>query len=157
MGNGTPPDPEAATTTTSVSHAPPTLLVGSQQDEASCAMMSALLARGDWLETTPGMESNVQHQLGRAWTHERRAVSLWSVEGPLLGLDDADRRWTDIKDVRRRSPADVIFLSKHVAKSGVPALCVHPIGVPDVSDEHPPRFEMHVLQCILLDKYHHLR
>lgn len=121
---------------------PTTLLVGSQQDEASCAIMSALLARGDWVETTPGVEPSYceEQGTGKAWTHTRcQQVSLWSVEGRLLDLDDVDRRWTEQRGAekenlgKRPCPADVVFLSKHVAKSGVPALCVHPIGVPDVS------------------------
>lgn len=130
---------------------PTTLLIGSQQDAASCAMISALLARGDWLPTPPGQEPGTVDNRGRdeeggkAWTHAKAPhVSMWAVKGRLLDLDDADRRWTELQEFtegavgkgqrrRRRAPTDVVFLSRHVAKSGVPALCVHPIGVPDVS------------------------
>lgn len=129
------------TTTTDIDAAlrPTTLLVGSQQDAASCAIMGALLARGDWVETTPGVEPHEEQSTGKAWTHAQCQVSLWSVEGRLLDLDDVDRRWIEQRGTEKGSPgkrpcpADVVFLSKHVAKSGVPALCVHPIGVPDVS------------------------
>lgn len=123
------------------------------------------------MKTTPGIEPNGE-QNGKAWNHALSRTSLWSVEGSLLGLDDADLRWAsaglglpvgeleqeeqDLPARHRRQgggeggsgdlgpgagracragrafPSDVVFLSKHVAKSGVPALCVHPIGVPDV-------------------------
>lgn len=121
---------------------PTTLLVGSLQDAASCAMIRALLARGDWLETSVGTEASVSTSQGRgkAWVHAKSPVSLWSVESRLLDLDDVDIRWTEQEDSegvhrarRRPRPSDVIFLSKHSAKSGVPALCVHPIGLPNVS------------------------
>ncbi|CAN0091776.1 unnamed protein product, partial [Laminaria digitata] len=71
---------------------PTTLLVGSQQDAASQAMVNALLSRGDWVETTPGVEPNGE-QNGKAWNHALSRTSLWSIEGSLLGLDDADLRW----------------------------------------------------------------
>ena len=49
-------------------------------------------------------------------------------------LDDVDakvRQWLD------EDPTDVIFLSRHTAASGTPALCVHPIGVPvDGSEDY---------------------
>lgn len=119
-----------------------TLLVGSQQDAASRAMISALLARGDWIETAPGVEKDGTRN-GKAYTHQKSPTSLWSVKGGLLDLDDADRRWASasrgLADEQQQSeplilPSDVVFLSRHVAKSGVPALCVHPIGVPNVSE-----------------------
>lgn len=121
-----------------------TLLVGSQQDAASRAMISALLARGDWVETSPGIEKDGTRN-GKAYTHQKSPTSLWLVQGRLLDLDDADRRWASaasgLTDDEQKSepvtlPSDVVFLSKHVAKSGVPALCVHPIGVPNVSGAH---------------------
>lgn len=121
-----------------------TLLVGSQQDAASRAIISALLARGDWVETSPGIEKDGTRN-GKAYTHKKSPTSLWSVKGGLLDLDDADRRWasaasglTDEQQQREplNLPSDVVFLSRHVAKSGVPALCVHPIGVPNVSETY---------------------
>lgn len=119
-----------------------TLLVGSQQDAASRAMIAALLARGDWVETSPGVESDGTRN-GKAYTHTKSPVSLWSVKGGLLDLDDADRRWASAASGSTGGeqpsgpltlPSDVVFLSRHVAKSGLPALCVHPIGVPNVSE-----------------------
>ena len=121
-----------------------TLLVGSQQDAASRAMISALLARGDWVETSPGIEQDGTRD-GKAYTHKKSPTSMWLVQGRLLDLDDADRRWalasSGLTDEQQKSehltlPSDVVFLSKHVAKSGVPALCVHPIGIPNVSEAH---------------------
>lgn len=105
------------------------------------------------METTPGVEPN-GGQKGQAWVHAHARAFLWSVDSSLLDLDDADHRWAAEKSLgdweteppsqgtallggrreRPRSlPTDVVFLSKHLAKSGVPALCVHPIGLPDVS------------------------
>eukprot|EP00752_Nemacystus_decipiens_P001496 g1470.t1 len=104
-------------------------------------MTSALLARGDWVETSPAIEQDGTRD-GRAYTHRKSPTSLWLVQGRLLDLDDADRRWASASsgstDEPQKSesltlPSDVVFLSKHVAKSGVPALCVHPIGVPNPS------------------------
>lgn len=121
-----------------------TLLVGSQQDAASRGIMNALLAREDWLDKSVGTEVGDMAG-GKAWTHARAPVSMWSVAGRLLDLDHVDRRWAQLREEkdgevvlkqqqRRLHPlSDVVFLSRHVAKSGVPSLCVHPIGVPDVS------------------------
>lgn len=127
---------------------PTTLLVGSQQDRASCAMIDALLSRGDWLETNPGIEPSGK-RAGRAWNHARSPTSMWAVEGGLLDLDDVDRRWVDTLEVSRKLPSDVIFLSKHVAKSGVPALCVHPIGVPNVSNSNNGNLLSRVLPTLI--------
>ncbi len=99
------------------------------------------------METAPGIEQDGTRN-GKAYNHRHSPTSLWLVEGPLLDLDDADRRWasaaTDLvaDDERPQSesltlPSDVVFLSRHVAKSGVPALCVHPIGIPNVSPAKP--------------------
>ncbi|CAN0015525.1 unnamed protein product [Ectocarpus fasciculatus] len=113
-----------------------TLLVGSKQDAAGRAMADALLARGSWLETEPGVEPDGTRN-GKAYRHKHSPTSLWLVEGRLLDLDDADRRWASASSGggtdEQHLPSDVVFLSKHVAKSGVPALCVHPIGVPNPS------------------------
>lgn len=122
---------------------PTTLLIGSQQDAASCAILNALLAKGNWLEATAVQETihETNYREGQIWKHATSPVSLWSVQGSLLDLDDADRLWTDQfpsfclenQSWRKERPSDVIFLSKHVARSGTPALCVHPIGLADVS------------------------
>ncbi|CAM9351897.1 unnamed protein product [Discosporangium mesarthrocarpum] len=105
-----------------------TLVVASTFDPASCVMVDALLKLGGWRETNPGGFGN-----GKAWLRSEAPseVALWHVEVPLLELDDPDQRW--IETVPRRSPSDVVFLSKHKAASGRPALCVHPIGLPDPS------------------------
>ncbi|CAM9625098.1 unnamed protein product [Choristocarpus tenellus] len=107
-----------------------TLLVASSKDPASCVMSNTLLKMGHWEEVAPGAQGG-----GQAWVHMkagRRAsgVALWRVDVPLLGLDDPDCRWTEGGESRSK-PMDVLFLSKHVAASGRPALCVHPIGLPD--------------------------
>lgn len=126
---------------------PITLLVASEQDAASRAMVSALLARGDWLETMPGVEPDGTRS-GKAYTHKHSPTSLWSVAGSLLDLDDADRRWISAtregfdeqqQQDQQDQISDVVFLSRHVAKSGVPALCVHPIGVPNVRERENQR------------------
>lgn len=93
------------------------------------------------METAPGIEQDGTRD-GKAYNHRHSPTSLWLVEGPLLDLDDADRRWASaamdvLADELPQSesltlPSDVVFLSRHVAKSGVPALCVHPIGIPNV-------------------------
>lgn len=94
------------------------------------------------METPPGVEKDGTRN-GKAYKHNKSPTSLWSVQGRLLDLDDADRRWASaasgLTDEQQQSesltlPSDVVFLSKHVAKSGVPALCVHPIGVPNVRE-----------------------
>lgn len=101
------------------------------------------------METSPGVEKDGTRN-GKAYRHQTSPTSLWSVKGGLLDLDDADRRWasaarglTDEQQQQQSEPltlpSDVVFLSRHVAKSGVPALCVHPIGVPNVSEAKQPR------------------
>lgn len=123
---------------------PTTLLIGSQQDPASCAIMNAIVARGGWSEVGVEQDSTLGGEGGRVWEHARSPVSLWSITESLLNFDDADRRWMEEDSIRglgnegRRwlgRPSDVIFLSKHVARSGVPALCVHPIGIPNVREQ----------------------
>lgn len=137
-----------------------TLLIGSEKDPASCSIMKALIARGDWCEVRAGQSSasTVEQAAGRAWEHVKSPVSLWSIPGSLLDLDDADRRWSEQDPLggpakkERRWPdniSDVIFLSQHAAQSGAPALRVHPIGLPNVSTtRRNAAHQQHVLRGI---------
>ncbi|CAN0549403.1 unnamed protein product, partial [Ectocarpus sp. 12 AP-2014] len=86
-----PPTPATAATAS-------TLLVGSKQDAAGWAMTEALLARGNWLETEPGVEPDGTRN-GKAYRHKYSPTSLWLVEGRLVDLDDADRRWASASSV----------------------------------------------------------
>ncbi|CAM9826884.1 unnamed protein product [Chrysoparadoxa australica] len=101
-----------------------TLLVTSIADEASCVMREAMLDRGGWeVDTGQGL---------RLYRHERTPTWMIDLDAPMLGADNLDEAF-EAKVLREQGGevSNVIFLSKHAAASGQPALTVHPIGVPN--------------------------
>lgn len=97
----------------------PTLLISIASDVASVNLRSAVLKWPGWQLVSTFDECEV-HALDNAY---------------LMHFVDETKRMTHLDDVdewfaeRFVPPADVVFLSKHTAASGTPALCVHPIGV----------------------------
>jgi D-aminoacyl-tRNA deacylase len=96
-----------------------TLLVTFTEDAASVSMTRALRSlAGPWAEVGP-----------RCWW-QGSSVYLVEVPGSPVHADHLDDRLTALVGTR---PAEVLFLSRHVSAARRPALCLHPIGVPDPS------------------------
>eukprot|EP00898_Chlorokybus_atmophyticus_P008945 jgi/Chlat1/9051/Chrsp94S08312 len=95
-----------------------TLIIATTADVASINPARKLLARGLWNEGAP-VEGNPTWRLA--------STRLWQLSKRTLDEDHLDERW---KDATGESVQEAIFLSRHVASSGTPALTLHPIGVP---------------------------
>ena len=95
------------------------LLVVSAQDIGSTVQGEALLANGNWIES-----ASVQN--GRVWHHSNAPVHLWWRNESHLFSDYLDRTYHDLTDFVIK---EVLFLSRHVAASGMPSLTLHCIGV----------------------------
>jgi len=70
-------------------------------------------------------------------SYEVKNVRLWYLPSRILWEDHLDVRW---KDATGEDVAEVIFPSRHAAKSGKPCLTLHPIGVPHHPLEEEPPF-----------------
>ena len=131
------------------------LLISTRRDEASVNIAKSLLDHKIW-ETIPGLNSPPVEQLIPTVIYEsgvsagndndvilasstRRGdlVYLWLQDSPLLCLNEADRLFSQklisYSPILAENPPmidEIIFLSKHSAKSGVRSLTVHPIGIP---------------------------
>ncbi|MEC8721827.1 MAG: D-aminoacyl-tRNA deacylase, partial [Candidatus Thermoplasmatota archaeon] len=95
------------------------LLVVSDLDVGSTVQGDTLLNRGGWEE-----KDSVDG--GRVWHHSRSSVHLWwRMESHLFSdhLDETYRNSTGFEI------SEVLFLSRHVAASGLPSLTLHAIGV----------------------------
>ncbi|WCJ35803.1 D-aminoacyl-tRNA deacylase [Euphorbia peplus] len=100
-----------------------TLVVATTVDPASIGPASALLAMPGWQPGSPWEED--------AQSFVNRDVRLIKLDNRLVNEDHLDKRWEE----KTGEPVDeVIFLSKHVASSNRPALTIHPIGTPHVSE-----------------------
>ncbi|MEE3030223.1 MAG: hypothetical protein VX331_03325, partial [Candidatus Thermoplasmatota archaeon] len=91
------------------------LLVVSDLDVGSTVQGDALLNRGGWKE----MDSV---DGGRVWHHSSSSVHLWwRAESHLFSdhLDETYRNSTGFEI------SEVLFLSRHVAASGLPSLTLH--------------------------------
>ena len=95
------------------------LLVVSDQDIGSTVQGEALLDNGNWIESAP-----VQN--GRVWHHSNAPVHLWWRNESHLFSDYLDQTYHDLTDFVIK---EVLFLSRHVAASGMPSLTLHCIGV----------------------------
>lgn len=108
------------------------LLVASEEDPASTVLSESVLSKRPWQTMFPD-------------AHRWGDVRLWKREERLLGLDHIDRDWHASTG---EHPNEVIFLSRHVASSGRPALTVHPIGVPHLRPDEPPPFGGRSGRCV---------
>ena len=122
--------------TTSIKHASTTLFVASRADPASLNLFHSLVTQPIWsrigTETDDGEVTMLaQNRLGEKFF-------LWLQSEPLLRLDHVDRLFASrFQEQAADGVSDVVFLSKHSAKSGTRSLTVHPIGVPWLDDvEH---------------------
>eukprot|EP00287_Rhodomonas_sp_CCMP768_P015934 CAMPEP_0196759894 /NCGR_PEP_ID=MMETSP1091-20130531/104935_1 /TAXON_ID=302021 /ORGANISM="Rhodomonas sp., Strain CCMP768" /LENGTH=344 /DNA_ID=CAMNT_0042108755 /DNA_START=236 /DNA_END=1270 /DNA_ORIENTATION=- len=88
-------------------------------------MANALLDRADWNKVSAC-------DGGHIWqSAENSDVHLWLRTDSMLLHDEIDRKFEETMDL---TLSDMIFLSKHASKQGLPALTVHPIGNPGRSD-----------------------
>ena len=97
-----------------------TLLLASRADNASVNLHEAVIDLGGWEAS-----ENLQH--GLLMRHSVRPVHLLLIEKLHIhadGIDLIHERETD------ESVDEVLVLSRHAAKSGIPSLTVHAIGVP---------------------------
>ncbi|XP_050224575.1 D-aminoacyl-tRNA deacylase-like isoform X1 [Mercurialis annua] len=100
-----------------------TLVVATAVDPASIGPASALLAMPGW-HPGPTWQEDAQ-------SFVNKNVRLIKLETKLVKEDDLDKRW---EEATGESVDEIIFLSKHVAASNRPALTIHPIGTPHVTE-----------------------
>ncbi|XP_021615905.1 D-aminoacyl-tRNA deacylase isoform X2 [Manihot esculenta] len=100
-----------------------TLVVATTIDAASIGPASALLSMPGWQPGPPWPED--------AQSFVNKEVRLIKLGNRLVKEDHLDKRW---EEATGESVNEVIFLSKHVASSSRPALTIHPIGTPHISE-----------------------
>mmetsp|Transcript_92509 Transcript_92509/g.169782 ORF Transcript_92509/g.169782 Transcript_92509/m.169782 type:complete len:452 (+) Transcript_92509:52-1407(+) len=100
-----------------------TLLVGSRLDPASVVLSNSLMKHDVWKLISDGGDDVV-------CVHESGQVYLWLQDQRLLDANHINKAFESRCSFPADSVSDVIFLSRHAAKSGNPSLTVHPIGVP---------------------------
>ena len=86
------------------------------------------------------LEKDTWHQLDdveghKAYRYEH--VRMWILPKRILWEDHLDKRWTE---ATHETVLEVIFPSRHAAKSGTPCLTLHPIGVPHLEINSVPEF-----------------
>ena len=98
---------------------PITLIVVSNSDIGSTVQGAALLSRDGWRE-----DESVNG--GKVWHHSSSPIHLW-------WRDELHLFSNHIDDIYSNSTGfeitEILFLSRHVASSGMPSLTLHPIGV----------------------------
>jgi len=95
------------------------LLVVSDSDIGSTIQGHVLLSREGWNEMD-AVEG------GRVWHHSRAPVHLWWRDDLHLFSDHLDETYCNSTG---SEISEVLFLSRHVAASGLPSLTLHAIGV----------------------------
>ncbi|WMV35287.1 hypothetical protein MTR67_028672 [Solanum verrucosum] len=99
-----------------------TLIVATTIDPASIGPASALLAMPGWHPGPPIQDVP---------SFVNRDVRLLKHDSSIVREDHLDTRW---EETTGETVDEVIFLSKHTAASNRPALTVHPIGVPHLTE-----------------------
>lgn len=111
-------------TARSLSQLRPTVLVGFTADQASVTLAQALRDATQWEEQEVG---------AGLWRAALRppsapAVYLWMLDTSPVEADHCDSQFAEMTG--GPTPAEVLFLSRHVSAAGTASLCVHPIGNP---------------------------
>ncbi|KAL3335507.1 hypothetical protein AABB24_031630 [Solanum stoloniferum] len=99
-----------------------TLIVATTIDPASIGPASALLAMPGWHPGPPIQDVP---------SFVNRDVRLLKHDSSIVREDHLDTRW---EETTGETVDEIIFLSKHTAASKRPALTVHPIGVPHLTE-----------------------
>lgn len=101
-----------------------TLVVATTLDPASINPAKALLTMPGWHHPGPefdGLRSFINGDKLRLLEHDNS----------IIAEDDLDQRW---EKATGETVDEIIFLSKHTAVSNLPALTVHPIGIPHLKE-----------------------
>ncbi|XP_010257933.1 PREDICTED: D-aminoacyl-tRNA deacylase-like [Nelumbo nucifera] len=105
-----------------------TLLVATTLDPASIGPASALLAMPGW-QPGPSLQDIPSFVNGE--------VRLLKHDNGIVAEDDLDKRW---EEATGEVVDEIMFFSRHTAVSNRPALTVHPIGIPHLSEgDIPPQ------------------
>ena len=104
------------------------LIAVNGNDIASVNEAKFLLEKSTWypLDDVEGL---------RAYRYEH--VRMWFLPERILWEDHLDKRWFAETNEK---VLEVIFPSRHAAKSGTPCLTLHPIGVPHLDHSKTPEF-----------------
>ena len=103
------------------------LIAVNNDDIASANQAMYLLDMSNWIQE-PEVESFP--------SYSNQHVRMWFLPSRILWQDYLDQRW---EQATGEVVTEVIFPSRHAAKSGQPCLTLHPIGVPHHPiDEDPP-------------------
>ena len=103
------------------------LIVISNGDIASKNQGLALIKKLEWSL----LDSVEEHP-----AYRNQHVRMWWLPDRILWEDHLDRRW---QEATGEIVSEVIFPSRHAARSGRPSLTLHPIGIPQVPvTEDPP-------------------
>lgn len=104
------------------------LIAVNGDDIASSNQAKYLLKKDTWLTL-----DDVEHHAAYRYEH----VRLWILPERILWEDHLEKRW----EAATNEPVlEVIFPSRHAAKSGTPCLTLHPIGVPHLAHDKLPDF-----------------
>jgi D-aminoacyl-tRNA deacylase len=104
------------------------LIAINSDDIASANQASFLLKKDIWVAL-----DNVEGHAAYKYEH----VRLWFLDEGILRQDSLEKRWTAATN---EQVIEVIFPSRHSAKSGTPCLTLHPIGVPHLNHDEIPEF-----------------
>ena len=104
------------------------LIAVNGDDIASVNQANYLLGKGNWIQL-----EDVECHAAYRFEH----VRLWFLPEQILREDHLDKRWATATN---EHVFEVIFPSRHAAKSGTPCLTLHPIGVPHLSHGDIPEF-----------------
>ena len=104
------------------------LIAVNGDDIASVNQANYLLKKGIWIPL-----DDVEGHAAYRCEH----VRLWFLPEQILSEDHLDKRWAAATNEHVN---EVIFPSRHAAKSGTPCLTLHPIGVPHLSHDDIPEF-----------------
>ena len=104
------------------------LIAVNGDDIASVNQAKYLLKKGTWnsLADVEGLD---------AYQYEH--VRMWFLPERILWEDHLDKRW---EFATNETVLEVIFPSRHAARSGQPCLTLHPIGVPHLEHNKTPEF-----------------
>ena len=104
------------------------LIAVNGNDIASVNQAKFLLEKDTWdlLEDVEGFKA-----------YGYRHVRMWYLPERILWEDHLEKRWNGATN---ETVLEVIFPSRHAAKSGTPCLTLHPIGVPHLEHNSTPDF-----------------
>jgi len=97
-----------------------TLILASNNDQASLNLLSSVLDLGGWGES-------IDFDHGQVISHSNREVQILLIDEIHIFADGIDTKHEELTNFEID---DILVLSRHVSSSKTPALTLHPIGVP---------------------------